>query len=85
MLNDRIRVQYMDPDLPGLVRSHPGIAFAKRAMPTMKGTVQETTTGPKSGLKDVKSAEIKHKCCPPLVHKECGSATDGGSAIRIRT
>jgi hypothetical protein len=31
----------LDPDLPGLIRSHPGIAFAGRAMPTMKGTVQE--------------------------------------------
>jgi hypothetical protein len=40
-LGGRIRVQYSDPDLPGLIRIHPDIAFAGRAMPTMKGTVQE--------------------------------------------
>jgi hypothetical protein len=28
LLNDRIRVQYSDPDLPELVRSHPAIAFS---------------------------------------------------------
>ncbi len=27
VLGGRIRVQYSDPDLPGLIRSHPGIAF----------------------------------------------------------
>jgi hypothetical protein len=41
LLGGRIRVQYSDPDLPGLIRSHPGIAFAGRAMPAMKGIVQE--------------------------------------------
>ena len=41
LLGDRIRVQYSDPDLPGLIPSHPGIAFARHARPTMKGTVQE--------------------------------------------
>ncbi len=41
LLGDRTRVQYSDPDLPRLIRSHPGTAFAGRAMPTMEGTVQE--------------------------------------------
>jgi hypothetical protein len=41
LLGGRIRVQYSDLGLPGLIRSHPGIAFAGRAIPTMEGTVQE--------------------------------------------
>jgi hypothetical protein len=41
LLNDRIRVQYSDPDLPGLIRIHPAITFAVCSMATMKGTVQE--------------------------------------------
>jgi hypothetical protein len=41
LLGGRIRVQYSDPDLPELIRSHPGTAFAGRAMPTMEGTIQE--------------------------------------------
>ncbi len=41
LLDGRIRVQYSDPDLPELVCSHLGTAFAGRAMPTMEGTAQE--------------------------------------------
>jgi hypothetical protein len=30
LLGGQIRVQYSNPDLPGLIHSHPGIAFAGR-------------------------------------------------------
>jgi hypothetical protein len=39
--NDRIRIQYSDLDLPGLIRSHPAIALVIGVMVTMKRTVQE--------------------------------------------
>jgi hypothetical protein len=41
LLDGRIRVQCSDLDLPGLIRSHPGTAFAERTLPTMGVTVQE--------------------------------------------
>ena len=51
LLGVRIRVQYSDPDLPGLVRiiraSHPNDVRC----PRWRGQSRKTTTGPKSGLK----------------------------------
>jgi hypothetical protein len=57
LLGGRTRVQYSDPDLPRLIRSHPGTAFSARAMPTMEGTVQEDDYLIK--VRSIKS--IKHK------------------------
>ncbi len=52
LLGDRIRVQYSDPDLPGLVRviraSHSNHVRCKR----WRGQSRKTTTGPKVRFKD---------------------------------
>jgi hypothetical protein len=59
LLGDWIRVQYSDPDLPGLIPSHPGIAFARRARPTMKGTVQEDDYQTEVWFKDKNLLKLK--------------------------
>jgi hypothetical protein len=65
LLSARIRVQYSDPDLPGLVRiiraSHPNDVRC----PRWRGQSRKTTTGPKSGLK-IKVC-LKSKFVPPQV------------------
>jgi hypothetical protein len=78
---DRIRVQYSDPDLPGLVRVIRA-SFARRAMPTMKGAVQEDDYRTEVRFKDKNLFKIK--ILPPQVHREPGSA-NCGSGTRIRT
>ncbi len=58
LLNDRIRVQYSDPDLPGLVRSHRAIVFCyTHDGHRWSGQFSKTTTGPKSGFEVMKSFE----------------------------
>ncbi len=64
LLGDRIRVQYSDPDLPGLVR-----------LIWLRGQSWKTTTGPKSGLKI--KVYLKIKISPPQVQREPGSANCG--------
>jgi hypothetical protein len=62
--------------------SHPGIAFARRAMPTMKGAVQEDDYRTEVRFKD--KNPLKIKVLPPQVHKTPGSA-NCGSGTRIQT
>ncbi len=52
LLGGRIRVQYSDPDLPGLIRSHPGTALLDARCPRWRGQSKKTTTRLKSSFKD---------------------------------
>jgi hypothetical protein len=62
MPNDRIRVQYSDPDLAGLIRFLPAIAFAIRTMATMKQKVQKDDYRTKVRVLSVEIFEkFKHK------------------------
>ncbi len=82
LLGGQIRVQYSDPDLPGLVR----VIWASHSndvrCPRWRGQSRKTTTGPKSGLKI--KFHLKIKVLPPQVHREPGSA-NCGSGTRIQT
>ncbi len=51
LLGDQIRVQYSDPDLPGLVRVIRASHLQDARCPRWRGQSRKTTTGPKSGLK----------------------------------
>ncbi len=50
LLGDWIRVQYSDPDLPGLVRVIRASHLQDTRCPRWRGQSRKTTTGPKSGL-----------------------------------
>ncbi len=82
LLGDRIRVQYSDLDLPGLVRVIRASHSQDVRCPRWRGQSRKTTTGPKSGLKIKICLTIK--IFPPQVHREPGSA-NCGSGTRIRT
>ncbi len=51
LLSGRIRVQYSDPDLPGLVRIIRTSHSNDVRCPRWRGQSRKTTTGPKSSLK----------------------------------
>ncbi len=51
LLGVRIRVQYSDPDLPGLVPIIQASHSNDVRCPRWRGQSRKTTTGPKSGLK----------------------------------
>jgi hypothetical protein len=82
LLGVRIRVQYLDPDLPGLVR-----IIRHRIRMTCDAhdggdSPRKTTAGPKSGLK-IKIC-LKSKFFPPQVHSRIrglGSGPKSGSGL----
>ncbi len=82
LLGGRIRVQFSDPDLPGLVRIIRASHSNDVKCPRWRGQSRKMTTGPKSGLKI--KIYLKIKALPPQIHREFGSA-DCGSGTRIRT
>ncbi len=82
LLSARIRVQYSDPDLPGLVQIIRASHSNDVRCPRWWGQSRKTTTGPKSGLQ-VKIC-LKIKFLPLKVHIESGSA-NCGSGTWIRT
>jgi hypothetical protein len=59
LLSARIRVQYSDPDLPGLIRLIRASHSNDVGCPRWRGQSRKTTTGPKSGLKIKNCLKIK--------------------------
>ncbi len=59
LLSAWIRVQYSDPDLPGLVRIIRASHSNDMRCPRWRGQSRKRTTGPKSGLKIKICLEIK--------------------------
>jgi hypothetical protein len=72
LLSARIRVQYSDPDLPGLVRIIRASHTNDVRCPGWRGQSRKTTTGLKSGLKIKIYLEIKV------------FASSGSQRVRIR-
>ncbi len=76
LLGDRIRVQYSDLDLPGLIRVIRASHLQDARCPRWRG---------QSGTRFKDKNLIKIKVLPPQVHREPGSANCGsGTRIRIR-
>ncbi len=72
LLGARIRVQYSDTDLPGLVRIIRASHSNDMRCPRWRGQSRKTTTGPKSGLKIKIYLKIK------------AFASSGSQRVRIR-